>query len=226
MIQFPSRKQKYNFTNFVWEWRKEQRIPRVSRTIVPDAFKFIDGLPWEDGDFADKNSCFWACRNVVREILLSHGTKSIQLFKKNKGIGRALVLPLGGHPNYYLLFNAYGYPLSFFRKFLETYWDVNYNYVDTYNDGDDDEIIYTNGNLGYLFPRKEIDILNLGVDVSDIENLWCKACDNEFYGYVNKKTQVCPYCKKRRKTISMDDYQEEIYVPNTTYWGNYDYKIL
>ena len=57
--------------------------------------KFVNGLPWNAGDFADKGSCFWQERNIVRELLLNAGCKAIQIFDKNdKGIGRALLLPI------------------------------------------------------------------------------------------------------------------------------------
>jgi hypothetical protein len=222
MIKFPRQRTKYDFSNVCKKykkllakadiyknWPKERAVNKLTESRVPDTFKFVNGLPWKDGDFSDKNSCFWGGRNVVREILKEQGVKALQLYKNDKGIGRALVLPINNRDNY-LLFNVYGYPSyleSFVVEFLKEYWEVNCSSTDTFNSLDkmEENIIYTNGNAGWIYPSmpETLDV-DLHIDVNNIEEYFCMSCDAEFYEKREIKQIKCPYCKKNKKVVNLD----------------------
>jgi hypothetical protein len=214
MIKFPRQLVKYDFETLHLDYMKGVReLPKFYQykdRVVPDGFRFVAGMDWNDGDFGDRHSCFWGGRNIVRHILKEAGVKSLLLYKGNRGIGRALVLPLNKPKDSYLLFNVYGFNnISFISRFLDTYWDMVSEVVDVSNIPNqviEEDVIYTNGDYGWLYGcDKTVGNVDLGVDVSNVREYLCVRCSYNMYGFKDDVVQYCPKCKVMRKVIDTSD---------------------
>lgn len=122
--------------------------------------RIATNIDWQDGDYADQNSCYWGFNIHHRAALIAAGAGAVQVKAdptSDRGLGRALLLP---HRNRAFLFNAYGLELAAFvqiYRYLVAGYDLHYKEVEFHARVDDPQMgrtaIYINHDTAYVFCR-------------------------------------------------------------------------
>jgi len=151
-----------------------QRAGRIFRQYIPVLKKtyhmeLSDRIDWEDGDFGDRDSCFWGGSIKARMMIEENGGGAVKIYKSDTycytlGSSRCLVLPWS---RYIILFNAYGTPIEVFSKLLGQHFDCRSMPVRVESIGEHGEMLYFNGDAELLYRQdRDPDISYVEFDIS------------------------------------------------------------
>lgn len=109
-------------------------------------FDFDRTINWKDGDFGDKDSCFWGGRSIARDMIRENGG-AVRFFSSETGNGLARAWIAPGHPqeNDALLFNGYGMQLRDIARIIATFLGLDYQSMPMVNNGNSAGDLWING---------------------------------------------------------------------------------
>ncbi len=163
-------------------------------------FDFVDRFDWEDGDFGDGGSCYWADRARARVMLIDHGALAIRFFDtQGKGYGRAWIARIDDSLK--IVFNGYGFAGNATltaARVLASFLDLSYRRIYLSNNGIESGTLWINGSLGYAVGKAEVidQIERYDLEWED-DALTCENCgravheDDVYYG-----PDDLPYCER------------------------------
>lgn len=158
-----------------------QQVGNLSRKHLDSGFhyefEFVDEFDWHSGDFGDGGSCYWGSNEQAREVLQEHGALAVRFYKDDDGYGRAWFVQT---PDFYIVFNGYGYDTLTIARVLSAWMNVQYRKIQLVNNGETSGLVWINGGIGYAIGTPEkiegIRSFDLRFDVPFVT--YCSRCDD------------------------------------------------
>jgi len=173
-----------------------------------------DKFDWNDGMFADYDSCFWdSSRELIRPTMEEHGFLALRTYDR-EGIGRCWIAPIDEG---WVLFN--GYMEERFRKKIAPsssastavfasilnamYPKLHARRVALTNNGCASGLLYINGGVGYAFVDEESQLLRDSI-ANGLQNVSLFVYPSRGCGGCGKT--YCDIWKKQGYYLCLDCY--------------------
>jgi hypothetical protein len=125
---------------------------RYSESTPVYHFDFVNRFDWNDGDFGDAGSCFWADRSDALTMLYDNGAWAVRFFDDNgDGYARAWFVNIG--ESLYVVFNGYGFPTDstfIIARTIAQWLKLSFKRIDVSNNGVNEGTMWINGGTGYI----------------------------------------------------------------------------
>jgi len=180
-------------------------------------FDITDIFDWQDGDFGDSGSCFWAENSHHRAGLEINGGLAIRFYDGYKGFARAWLWPLDDEN--IAIFNAYGIKTKQVARVLGQYLGFDFKYgIDCRSS----EIYINSGSCAVVGSRaNDYTTVNINCPSEHDHDYVNDAYRCEYCGYGVSEDQICFtedsclcedcyhehyfYCEKCEHDISKED---------------------
>lgn len=157
-----------------------QQVGNIARKHLDSGltyeFDFVDRFDWQSGDFGDSGSCYWGSNEAARDVLTENSAMAVRFYKNDDGYGRAWLIET---PDFYIVFNGYGYDTLTIARVLSAWMNVEYRKIRLTNNGETSGLVWINGGTGYVIGAKEkieqVERFDLNFETPVIT--YCYACD-------------------------------------------------
>lgn len=151
---------------------------RFSESAWAYHFEFVNRFDWQDGDFGDGGSCYWADRRGAREMLENNGAWAIRFYDDvGGGFARAWVVEV--QESLYIVFNGYGFhsdPTFIIARVIAQFLGLTFRKIDLNNNGTYTGTLYINASgSGYIIGNPET-MANIHRYDFRWDDMYCESC--------------------------------------------------